>query len=87
MEAWKKAGVESVSVDLDKDGRVDLGKVLDELGRRGIIQLLVEGNFAFSILLLQRNLMVIGGGEIQSEFLKHNLVDELGLFYGACVSP
>jgi len=68
VETWTKAGVESVCVSEDKTGRVDLSQVLDELGKRGILQLLIEG-----------------GGEIQSEFLKNNFVEELGLFYGACI--
>jgi len=68
VETWTKAGVESIRADLDKNGRIDLAQVLDELGKRGILQVLIEG-----------------GAGVHSEFLRHNFVDELGLFYGACI--
>lgn len=91
METWTKLGVESVQVDVDENGRVDLSRVLDDLGKRGVIQLLVEGNYLWFLYLNNLGCAWIyipysGGGEIHSEFLKNNFVDELHLFYGACVS-
>ncbi len=51
--AWREAGVEAVVVDLNNKAEVkeavreseglDLGQVLAELGRRGVLQVLVEG--------------------------------------------
>lgn len=62
---WLKKGVEVLSFP-SKEGRVDLGAVLAELAKRGVIQLLVEGG---SILhaafvkegLAQRYVVYIGG--------------------------
>jgi len=98
IEHWIKSGVESVCVDVD-DERVNLANVLDELGKRGVIQLLVEGiNFPFVLgfifffftiilkLCICINWVLLGGAELHSEFLKRQYVDELAIFYGACVS-
>jgi diaminohydroxyphosphoribosylaminopyrimidine deaminase/5-amino-6-(5-phosphoribosylamino)uracil reductase len=40
--AWKAAGAEVIALSSDATG-IDLTAVLDELGRRGVVQLLVEG--------------------------------------------
>ena len=42
LAAWKSAGVEVVVLPEDKHG-LSLPALLDDLGRRGILQLLVEG--------------------------------------------
>ncbi len=80
-------GVQSVKADTDSSGNIDLSQVLDELGKRGIIQLLVEGTL-FLIKGSTPILIIVfaGGAEIHSTFLKNNFVNELVLYYGACVS-
>merc|ERR1712216_530153 len=47
---------------------VDIDTVMLELGRRGIIQLMVEG-----------------GGHVQTSFLREGLVDELRMYFGGKV--
>jgi len=42
LDIWKKSGVESLKVNRNKKG-LDLSQILRELGKRGIIQLLIEG--------------------------------------------
>lgn len=43
VDRMRESGAESVCVASDEDGRVDLGAALDELGRRQIRSLVVEG--------------------------------------------
>jgi diaminohydroxyphosphoribosylaminopyrimidine deaminase/5-amino-6-(5-phosphoribosylamino)uracil reductase len=71
LALWKEAGVESVVVkeaNNNEGGGVDLEEVLAVLGKRGILQVLVEG-----------------GGKLQSSFLAKDLVDRVVLYYGACL--
>lgn len=42
LKEWRKKGVEVLEFP-SKEGRVDLEAILEELGKRGVIQLLVEG--------------------------------------------
>lgn len=42
LKEWRKQGVEVLEFP-SREGRVDLEAILDELGQRGVIQLLVEG--------------------------------------------
>ena len=60
--ALKNAGVELCAVN-PGPGPIDLDKLLDILGKREIL-----------------NLMVEGGSQILSQFLKHNLADEICAF-------
>lgn len=46
VAAWKHAGVEVEEVPGGAQGGVDLGEVLDRLGRRGVVQALFEGGAA-----------------------------------------
>ena len=65
---WKKAGVQVCVVPCDGSQRLSLTAVLDELGARGVLQLLVEG-----------------GSETHSEFLRARLVDEVHMYKGSTV--
>jgi len=56
-ELWTKQGVEQIVAPLTEDGLIDLGFVLDELGKKGILQLLVEGGAQLSSKLLKNNLV------------------------------
>jgi GTP cyclohydrolase II len=51
--AFREAGVEVVVLRATPDGRVDLAALLDELGRRGIGSVLVEGGAALITSLLR----------------------------------
>jgi len=51
------AGVEILAVGQDDNGRCDLGQLLDELGKRGIQQLLVEGGRNVLKSFLQQDLV------------------------------
>eukprot|EP01120_Amphizonella_sp_Union-15-10_P013325 TRINITY_DN6166_c0_g1_i2.p1 TRINITY_DN6166_c0_g1~~TRINITY_DN6166_c0_g1_i2.p1 ORF type:complete len:502 (-),score=60.20 TRINITY_DN6166_c0_g1_i2:39-1544(-) len=64
---WKSKNVEFVCISNSKGG-LDLHQVLKELGKRGVLQVLVEG-----------------GSQIHSSFIKQNLVDSLVLYYGSCL--
>ena len=43
LQLWAKQGVEHVVAPLNAEGLIELSFVLEVLGKRGIIQLLVEG--------------------------------------------
>ena len=61
----RSLGIEVIRVPKDKDnGRVSLRHVSDELYKRDIVSVLIEG-----------------GGEIHSGFLREDLTDKLALFY------
>ncbi len=62
-QVWEKCGAEVI---LQKEP--SLHAVLDELGKRGIIQLLIEG-----------------GSQIHTAFLKENLVNQLVVYIGNCL--
>jgi len=70
IEKWEKKGVESFCLPTTPlpDARIDLHSALAELGRRGFLQVMVEG-----------------GAEVHSSFIKNKLVDELVIYYGACI--
>lgn len=58
LSLWKsKAGVEVVSVPADAAGHVSLNNVLDDLGKRGYHQLLVEGGSQVHSSLLKQGLV------------------------------
>jgi diaminohydroxyphosphoribosylaminopyrimidine deaminase/5-amino-6-(5-phosphoribosylamino)uracil reductase len=60
LAALEKKGVEVLTVPPDKDGRIDLKKLLKALGERDVASLLVEG-----------------GGEVLTSFLRLGLADKL----------
>lgn len=62
-KGWEKCGVEVIVKP-----KLDLQEVLEELGRRQVIQVLVEG-----------------GGQIYSSFLKQCLADQLIVYIGNCL--
>lgn len=74
-EGLRAAGAEVLSLP-DTDGRIDLGSVLDELGRREITTLLVEGGATLAAALVEARLVdkfifilapiLIGGAEAPS---------------------
>ena len=64
----KSLGLEVIRVPKDDNGRVSLKHACDELYRRDIQNLLVEG-----------------GGEINSGFLKEGLLDKILLFYAPII--
>ena len=43
LALWKRSGVQVETVPADDDGRVDIAEVLLRLGKRGILQVLVDG--------------------------------------------
>ena len=47
LQLWAKQGVEHVVAPLNAEGLIELSFVLEVLGKRGIIQLLVEGKKYF----------------------------------------
>lgn len=55
--ALKEAGAEVVMLPADATGRVDLGALLDQLGRRDLIDLLCEGGGALATSLLAADLV------------------------------
>lgn len=54
--AWKEAGAEVEEAGPDPGGGVDLDEVLDLLGRRGMVQVLVEGGPTVQARFLERGL-------------------------------
>jgi diaminohydroxyphosphoribosylaminopyrimidine deaminase/5-amino-6-(5-phosphoribosylamino)uracil reductase len=70
IDKWSKKGVESccVATTPAPDVRLDLHAVMVELGRRGFLQVMVEG-----------------GAEVHSHFIKEKLVDEMVIYFGACI--
>ncbi|MCH9625978.1 MAG: Riboflavin biosynthesis protein RibD [Chlamydiales bacterium] len=60
---WEKCGAEVITWP-----KIELSQVLDELGKRNIVQLLVEG-----------------GSQMHTAFLKEKLAQRLVLYIGACV--
>jgi diaminohydroxyphosphoribosylaminopyrimidine deaminase/5-amino-6-(5-phosphoribosylamino)uracil reductase len=55
-DLWQARGIETVSVPLNQ-GHLDLTAVLTELGRRGVLQLLVEGGGKLFTSFLDQNLI------------------------------
>lgn len=62
----KSMGIDIVRVPRDDNGRVSLKRVCDELYKRGISNVLIEG-----------------GGEINSAFMQEGLIDKIVFFYGS----
>lgn len=62
----KSMGIDVVRVPRDDNGRVSLKRVCDELYKRGISNVLIEG-----------------GGEINSAFMQEGLIDKIVFFYGS----
>lgn len=60
----KSMGIDVIRVPRDETGRVPLKYVCDELYKRGIVSVIIEG-----------------GGEINSAFLKEGLIDKVLFFY------
>lgn len=56
VAAWKSAGAEIAEVTADPDGGVDLEATLALLGRRGVVQVLVEGGAGVHGRLVRRGL-------------------------------
>lgn len=57
LAAWRSAGIDVVVVTKGVSGGVRLEEVLDELGRRGVLQLLVEGGAAVHTSFLREGLV------------------------------
>ena len=53
---WTAAGVEVAVVSVGADGRLSLASVMDALGKRGVLQLLVEGGPTVAGSLLRAGL-------------------------------
>jgi diaminohydroxyphosphoribosylaminopyrimidine deaminase/5-amino-6-(5-phosphoribosylamino)uracil reductase len=64
----KSMGIDVIRVPKDENGRVSLKHVCNELYRRGIVDVIVEG-----------------GGEINSALLKEGLIDKIFFFYGSII--
>jgi len=62
----KSMGIDVIRVPRDNNGRVSLKHVCDELYKRGISNVLIEG-----------------GGEINSAFMQEGLIDKVFFFYGS----
>ncbi len=62
----KSMGIDVIKVHKDEAGRVSLKHVCDELYKRGIRDVIVEG-----------------GGEVNSALLKEGLIDKIFFFYGS----
>ena len=62
----KSMGIDVIRVPKDENGRVSLKHVCDELYKRGIMDVIVEG-----------------GGEVNSALLKEGLIDKIFFFYGS----
>lgn len=65
VAAWQGAGAEVVVLSRGMDGGVDLGELVDQLGDRGVLQLMVEGgrNLAGAVLragLVDRLVVYVG---------------------------
>jgi diaminohydroxyphosphoribosylaminopyrimidine deaminase/5-amino-6-(5-phosphoribosylamino)uracil reductase len=56
-EIWKQQGVEVQVISVMPDGLINLEQVLDELGRRGVLQLLIEGGAKVHSEFLLRGLV------------------------------
>ncbi len=69
IQSLAAAGVEILAVAHDDKGRCDLGQLLDELGKRGIQQLLVEGGRNVLNSFLQQDLVDEVRVYISPEFL------------------
>ncbi|MBV8715818.1 MAG: bifunctional diaminohydroxyphosphoribosylaminopyrimidine deaminase/5-amino-6-(5-phosphoribosylamino)uracil reductase RibD [Chloroflexi bacterium] len=57
LREWEAAGAEVVEAPLSPDGRLDLEFVLCELGRRGVLQALVEGGATLAGALVRAGLV------------------------------
>lgn len=57
LNIWEAANVEVKSLPLDKQGYVPLTLILEELGRRGILQLLIERGAKLSSQFLKQELV------------------------------
>lgn len=62
----KSMGIDVIRVAKDESGRVSLKHVCNELYKRGIVDVIVEG-----------------GGEVNSALLKEGLIDKIFFFYGS----
>jgi diaminohydroxyphosphoribosylaminopyrimidine deaminase / 5-amino-6-(5-phosphoribosylamino)uracil reductase len=62
----KSMGIDVIRVPKDENGRVSLKHACDELYKRGIMDVIVEG-----------------GGEVNSALLKEGLIDKIFFFYGS----
>jgi diaminohydroxyphosphoribosylaminopyrimidine deaminase / 5-amino-6-(5-phosphoribosylamino)uracil reductase len=62
----KSMGIDIIHVPKDENGRVSLKHVCDELYKRGMMDVIVEG-----------------GGEVNSSLLKEGLIDKIFFFYGS----
>jgi diaminohydroxyphosphoribosylaminopyrimidine deaminase / 5-amino-6-(5-phosphoribosylamino)uracil reductase len=56
-DAFKGCGVEIIDVPATPSGETDLGKALQELGKRGITRLLVEGGATIATSMLRADLV------------------------------
>eukprot|EP01112_Ceratiomyxa_fruticulosa_P010636 TRINITY_DN2822_c0_g1_i5.p1 TRINITY_DN2822_c0_g1~~TRINITY_DN2822_c0_g1_i5.p1 ORF type:complete len:597 (+),score=106.95 TRINITY_DN2822_c0_g1_i5:64-1854(+) len=80
LNLWKEKGVEAICCT-NENGKVDLLSVMKELGKRGILQVLVEGgavlhsellrlNIVDSIVIYQGSILIGSGGK---EWLKSDI--------------
>jgi diaminohydroxyphosphoribosylaminopyrimidine deaminase/5-amino-6-(5-phosphoribosylamino)uracil reductase len=67
-ETAQTAGLQACGVEIVRMPEMDTASILQELGKRRIMRLLVEG-----------------GGEVASSFLKANLVDRISVFRAGAV--
>jgi diaminohydroxyphosphoribosylaminopyrimidine deaminase/5-amino-6-(5-phosphoribosylamino)uracil reductase len=54
--AWQERGVEFLEID-SEDGKVDLKRSLEDLGKKGVLQVLVEGGAILQSHLLKNDLV------------------------------